>query len=32
MFDYVASFRPAIVALERERRYRLFADLERKGG
>src|SRR5438876_5431102 len=32
MFDYVGSFKSAIAALERERRYRVFADLERKAG
>jgi len=32
MFDYVGSFKSAISALERERRYRVFADLERKAG
>jgi hypothetical protein len=30
MFDYVGSFQSAIVAPERERRYRVFADLERQ--
>jgi hypothetical protein len=30
MFDHVGSFQSAIVALERERRYRVFADLERQ--
>jgi 5-aminolevulinate synthase len=32
MFDYVASFESAITALQREQRYRVFADLERKVG
>jgi 5-aminolevulinate synthase len=32
MFDYGESFRSAIAALKRERRYRVFADLERKAG
>jgi 5-aminolevulinate synthase len=32
MFDYDASFESAIAALKRERRYRVFADLERKVG
>ena len=32
MFDYVGTFKSAIAALERERRYRVFADLERKAG
>jgi hypothetical protein len=28
MFDYIESFRSAVAALKRERRYRNFADLE----
>src|SRR6202047_1945896 len=32
MFDYDARFESAIAALKRERRYRVFADLERKVG
>jgi 5-aminolevulinate synthase len=32
MFDYNGSFQSAIAALKRERRYRIFADLERKAG
>ena len=32
MFDYNGSFQSAIAALKRERRYRVFADLERKMG
>jgi len=32
MFDYNGSFQSAIAALKRERRYRTFADLERKAG
>ena len=32
MFNYDASFRSAIAALKRERRYRVFADLQRKAG
>jgi 5-aminolevulinate synthase len=32
MFDYNGAFRSAIAALKRERRYRVFADLERKAG
>ncbi len=32
MFDYFGSFQFAVAALKRERRYRVFADLERKVG
>jgi len=32
MFDYDGAFQSAIAALKRERRYRVFADLERKVG
>jgi 5-aminolevulinate synthase len=32
MFDYNGSFQSAIAALKRERRYRIFANLERKAG
>jgi len=32
MFNYVGNFQAAIVALKREQRYRVFADLERKAG
>src|SRR5205823_2505451 len=32
MFDYDGSFQSSIAALKRERRYRVFADLERKVG
>src|ERR1700751_3848455 len=32
MFDYIGSFESAVSALQRERRYRVFADLERKVG
>jgi 5-aminolevulinate synthase len=32
MFDYNGSFQSIIAALKRERRYRVFADLERKVG
>src|ERR1700733_1332132 len=32
MFDYDARFESTIAALKRERRYRVFADLERKVG
>jgi 7-keto-8-aminopelargonate synthetase-like enzyme len=31
-FDYEGSFESAIAALKHERRYRVFADLERKVG
>ena len=31
MFDYAGSFQSAITALKRERRYRVFADLEQVG-
>jgi hypothetical protein len=30
--DYNGSFQSAVAALKRERRYRVFADLERKVG
>src|SRR4030088_2919671 len=32
MFNYNGSFQSTIAALKRERRYRVFADLERKAG
>src|SRR3982074_2680390 len=32
MFDYNGSFQSTIAALKRERRYRVFADLERQAG
>src|SRR3954468_14342617 len=32
MFDYNGSFQSSIAALKRERRYRVFADLEREAG
>jgi 5-aminolevulinate synthase len=32
MFDYNGSFQSAIAALKSERRYRVFADLQRKAG
>jgi 5-aminolevulinate synthase len=32
MFDYIGSFESAVGALQRERRHRVFADLERKVG
>ena len=32
MFDYNGSFQSALAALKRERRYRVFAELERKVG
>src|SRR5882672_5075094 len=32
MFDYVGSFQSDVAALKRERRYRVFADLEREVG
>jgi 5-aminolevulinate synthase len=32
MFDYLGNFESAVAALKEERRYRVFADLERKVG
>jgi 5-aminolevulinate synthase len=32
MFDYLANFESTVAALKRERRYRVFAELERKVG
>jgi 5-aminolevulinate synthase len=32
MFDYIGSLESAVAALKQERRYRVFADLERKVG
>jgi 5-aminolevulinate synthase len=32
MFNYAGTFQSAIAALKREKRYRVFANLERKAG